>query len=65
MTKRELITLLKAILEALAKEETPPPRPKARLPEPFTVTEDAFERRFVPYGEIRRVTLPTSWITRR
>jgi hypothetical protein len=58
MSKRELIELLKRLLQAVVEEEAPKPRPApARTPEPVTVTEAELARGFVPHGEPRRWTV--------
>jgi hypothetical protein len=66
-TLRELIAVLQTLLEALATQESPPPRlTPARTPAPVTITQAALEDGFVPYvGAYYRGTLPTSWVTRR
>jgi hypothetical protein len=66
MSKRELLELLKRLLEALAAQETPPPRP-APAPERRSViiTESDMARRFIPYSEPRQWTVDAGWLLDR
>jgi hypothetical protein len=66
MSKRELIELLKRLLQAVVEEEAPKPRPvPARTPEPVTVTEAELARGFVPHGEPHQRTVDARWLLDR
>jgi hypothetical protein len=66
MTKREVLALLRKLLEALVAEEAPPPRPvPAGPPNPRTVTEAELARGFIPYGAPRRWTVDARWLLDR
>jgi hypothetical protein len=66
MNKRELIAVLRALLEALVQQETPPPRlappPERRR---GMITERELQRGFRPHGEPSRQTLSTGWLLDR
>jgi hypothetical protein len=65
MSKRELIELLKRLLQAVVEEEAPKPRPApARTPEPVTITEAELGRDFIPYG-VRQWTVDARWFLDR
>ena len=68
MSKRELVELLKRLLQAVVEEEAPKPRP---VPPPVParrsviITEADMARGFIPYGEPRRWTVDRDWVLDR
>jgi hypothetical protein len=68
MSKRELVELLKRLLQAVVEEEAPTPRPvPARTPERrvITVTESDMARGFIPYEAPRQWTVNARWFLDR
>jgi hypothetical protein len=68
MTKRELLDMLRLLLQAVVEAEAPKPRPvPARTPERRSViiTEADMARGFIPYGEPRRWTVDRDWVLDR
>jgi hypothetical protein len=68
MSKRELLILLRRLLEAIVEAEAPKPRPvPARTPERrvITVTESDMARGFIPYEEPRQWTVDARWFLDR
>jgi hypothetical protein len=64
----ELLALIGKLLQELARQDTPPPRPTpARTPERrvITVTEADMARRFIPYEAPRQWTVDARWFLDR
>jgi hypothetical protein len=68
MTKRELLQLLRRLLEAVVEAEAPTPRPvPARTPERrvIIITEADMARGFIPYEAPRQWTVDARWFLDR
>jgi hypothetical protein len=68
MTKRELLVLLRRLLEAIVEAEAPTPRPvppPAPAPRRVILTEAEMARGFIPYEAPRQWTVDARWVLDR
>jgi hypothetical protein len=68
MSKRELVELLKRLLQAVVEEEAPKPRPvlpPAPARRSVIITEADMARGFIPYEAPRQWTVDARWLLDR
>jgi hypothetical protein len=66
MSKRELLELLKRLLQAVVDDEAPTPRPALpRTPAPRTITEAELAKSFVAHHEPYQQTFEARWLLDR